>query len=336
MKLTLPHIAFEITGTCNLNCRYCYNIWKVPEAEACKPGSYKKALRTLKQLFKTTDVQHLTFTGGEPFLSERFPEVVLFARMKGKSITLITNGTSASKEEYQHMLNLGVSLFEIPVHSASPEIHDRMTQHEGSWQKAQNSINYLLGSNAYVVPVIVLTRFNTDVLEETLHFLKKQNLTRIMMNRYNYGGYGIVNPEEISATLLQLKKAYHIANHLSKELGLKITSNVCTPRCVINPKNYPMIGFGNCSPDVLRRPITLDIEGNIRLCNHSPVVAGNIFQQKPEEILFSDYAQQWAEIKPQFCSNCELWERCMGGCRAASEQMGLPLSEPDPMVKMLG
>jgi len=31
MKLNLPHIAFEITDACNLNCLYCYNIWKMED-----------------------------------------------------------------------------------------------------------------------------------------------------------------------------------------------------------------------------------------------------------------------------------------------------------------
>jgi MoaA/NifB/PqqE/SkfB family radical SAM enzyme len=104
-------------------------------------------------------------------------------------------------------------------------------------------------------------------------------------------------------------------------MGLRLTSNVCSPICLLNPKDYPNIGFGRCSFDVLRRPIALDINGNIRLCNHSPVVAGNIYEQSLADILYSDYAYSW--------------EKCKGGCRAASEQYSQTLSVEDPIIRSL-
>jgi len=118
-------------------------------------------------------------------------------------------------------------------------------------------------------------------------------------------------------------------------LGLTLTSNVCSPICLLNPKDYPLIGFGHCSFNVLQRPITLDINGNIRLCNHSPVVAGNIWKQPIEEILFSEYTTSWENSVPSFCSSCREWEKCKGGCRAASEQCLQTLSSEDPIIKSL-
>ena len=38
------------------------------------------------------DVEQVTFTGGEPFLAERFSELVLYTRMKRKQVAIITNG----------------------------------------------------------------------------------------------------------------------------------------------------------------------------------------------------------------------------------------------------
>ena len=89
MKLYLPHISLEITSECNLNCKYCYNIWKVDNKNFEHLNSYKKAVKVLKRIFKIAEVDNVTFTGGEPFLSERFLEIVLFTRMKGKNVTAI-------------------------------------------------------------------------------------------------------------------------------------------------------------------------------------------------------------------------------------------------------
>ena len=81
-----------------------------------------------------------------------------------------------------------------------------------------------------------------------------------------------------------------------------------------------------------RKPITVDINGNVRVCNHSPVIAGNIYEKPLYEILHSDYVESWNNIIPEICKNCNWWEKCRGGCRAASEQIGTGLAEADPVV----
>jgi radical SAM protein with 4Fe4S-binding SPASM domain len=335
MKAALPYIIFEITSDCNLNCLYCYNIWKMPGAKHNRQNSYKQARKTLSRLFKIADLQHVTFTGGEPFLAERIEELVLYVRMKKKSVTLITNGSGADEERYRTMIKLGVDLFEIPVHSARAQIHDAMTRVKGSWEKSVDSIKLLLSLNAEVVPVVVITKLNADALRETLEFIKSIGLRRIMLNRYNFGGEGLKEDNRICVGHDELKKAYAMANELSKELDLDLSSNVCTPFCLLNPKNYPNIAFGSCSTDARRLPITLDIAGNLRLCNHSPVVAGNIFKSSIEEIFNSDHAKNWLKKTPAFCNNCELYEKCLGGCRAASLQMGLSGDEVDPVMTFM-
>ncbi|NDV95199.1 radical SAM protein [Dysgonomonas sp. 521] len=331
-KLQLSHIAFELTDKCNLGCRYCYNIWKIPGVERKGFNSYKKATEALTLLFSQADIRNVTLTGGEPFMAERFREIALFCRMEGKSVTVISNGFLGTTSDYKSMIAMGITLFEFPVHSADAAIHDNITQVKGSWEKSQASIQAVRKLGGYPVPVIVLTRFNVDVLEDTLEFIHKLGLKRIMLNRYNIGGDGTANPAAVSANHVQLRNAFRIANEKSGELNLVISSNVCSPDCLLDPSDYPAIMFGHCSPDVLRRPVTLDINGSVRLCNHSPVVAGNIFKEDLRDILFSRYAESWNSEIPEFCSDCEKWNRCRGGCRAASEQCGLGLGHVDPVL----
>jgi radical SAM protein with 4Fe4S-binding SPASM domain len=332
--LKLPHIAFEITDKCNLNCVYCYNIWKMPNAVRTPFNSYKKAIQTLQLLFNQANVNSIAFTGGEPLMAERFNEVVLFAAMAGKRITLISNANLLKKNDLQKLISMGVSLFEFPMHSAQAVIHDKMTQISGSWEKSLSAIKTAVSLGAYVVPVIVLTKYNVVQLSETLSFINSLGCKRIMLNRYNIGGCGCDNPLEISATATEIRAAFAVANAKSAEIGLTVSSNVCSPVCLLNPKDYPQIAFGHCSFNPLQRPITLDTNGNIRLCNHSPVVAGNIYETDLEQILFSDYSEKWEVEVPQFCEKCAEWNICKGGCRAASEQMYNSLSHEDPILKI--
>lgn len=332
MKVNLQHIALELTDKCNLGCKYCYNIWKIPGAERVSFNSYKKTIKALKKLFSQANIKNVTLTGGETFMAERLVEIALFCRMEGKSVTIISNGSLGTREQYKSMIDIGVTLFEMPIHSADEAVHDSITQVEGSWQKSINSLLAIKELGGYPVAVIVVTKYNVEVLGETLDFIAQLGINRIMMNRYNIGGNGTADPASVSATHAQLVKGYKIANEKSDELGLTISSNVCTPSCLLNPPDYPNIMFGHCSDNVLLKPITLDINGNIRVCNHSPVVAGNIFETPLKDILYSPYTDSWNEIIPEYCSTCNQWDDCRGGCRAASEQCGLGLGHVDPIL----
>lgn len=332
-KLKLNHISLEVTSICNLRCKYCYNTWKAPGVEDFKAfNSYKQARKTLKRLFKIADINNVTFTGGEPFLAERFSELVLYTRLKRKNVTIISNGNAAKEGDYQQMLDFQVGLFELPIHSAKPEIHDYLTEIPGSWQKSVNSIKFLKSKNAELVVVIVITKANYKDIDKTLEFINDLGIQRIMLNRFNIGGQGIIEKDKIHISKAALNEAFRKASTTGKKLNLRLTSNVCTPLCVVDPRDFPNIRFSTCSPDVKRRPLTIDIWGDLRFCNHSPTVLGNIFHDNLEQMLSSEKALLWSKTVPEFCSSCDLYSNCMAGCRAASEQLNQSLNSPDPIV----
>jgi hypothetical protein len=62
------------------------------------------------------------------------------------------------------------------------------------------SIQTILEIGGYVVPVVVITKHNVNLLGETLDFIQSIGCKRVMLNRYNIGGKGCANPMDISAT----------------------------------------------------------------------------------------------------------------------------------------
>lgn len=334
-KAELNYILFEVTQQCNLNCSYCYNHWKREKGEPENQStSYSAALKTLKQLFKTTNIKHVTFTGGEPLLQERLKELVLFCRMKGASVSLITNGNAGTPEDISQLISVGVQLFELPMHSNSPAVHDRMTGMRGSWEKSNEKIRYISKLGGYLVPVIVVTKHNYNTVSLTLQMLKEMGFSRIMLNRYNIGGQGVMNPEKVIPTKEQLNEAFRQANEAAQKMKLEISSNVCTPHCVVDPNLYRNIAFTNCSMDIARRPLTLTATGDLRFCNHSPSVMGNIFEQPVANILYNNSKIGIIDQPPTFCNGCLKYEKCLGGCRAAAEQVGKGFCEVDPIVEI--
>jgi radical SAM protein with 4Fe4S-binding SPASM domain len=331
-KTELNYIIFEVTPRCNLNCLYCYNHWKRPGETTPEELDYKSTKKTLAKLFKTTTLNHVTFSGGEPLLFERIEELILFCRMKGATVSVITNGNSGNINLFSSLIRIGVNLFELPVHAHQSSIHDRMTQRLGSWEQSLRTLHTLQKLGGYVVPVIVITRYNYQTVGETLRYLHGLGINRVMLNRYNIGGISMQHPERILSTHAELRMAFKQANQVARELHMSVTSNVCTPHCVIEPKEFPTIGFTNCSAEISKRPLTVTAYGDIRFCNHSPSVLGNVHKQPIQQILH-DAACTFGEFeKPEFCAECTVYDKCLGGCRAAAEQVSGTLKAVDPLV----
>ena len=323
-------MTFEVTNDCGLSCRYCYNFWKIPGSAAPKSFGYRECKRTLRTLLRKWRIDHIAFSGGEPLMAERLPELVLTARLASADVTIISNG-SGSLEDYGILVDLGVSVFEIPFHHFDASVHDRLTRTVGSAGKARACLEFLVGRNACVIAVIVLTRENVDGVESTLRSLAGMGVRKVMLNRFNPGGEGFSNIDELTLLPDELGRAYQIANDTAVELSLRVTANVSTPWCVIDPLDYPSLHITSCADKIELMPITVTGLGDVRICNHSPVILGNVHQQNLDIILKQTSVKDFFDTIPQICTDCPRYPRCLGGCKAVSQQSGIALCDHDPV-----
>lgn len=322
MKNSLPYIVYECTRSCNLDCKFCYNIWKRPEIEEYKTNIGNLPKETLTKLYKQVNVKNIAFTGGEPFLCANFLELPMYSRIKKTETFIITNGTVAKETDYSYLRKIGVNVFELPYLSFDSSIHNDLTNKSNAHESVINSIKTLKKLKANVVIAIVLTKKNIPQLEGTLKQLKDFGIEQIMLNRYNIGGNGLKHEKELIPTIKDFREAYKIADKFSSENDIDITSNVCTPFCIVNPKNFQNIQFTRCSNNIFEKPITLETNGNIRLCNHSPIVIGNIYEKNIYDILIEYNERLKNKKRPELCIDCELYNDCNGGCIGSSEQLG--------------
>lgn len=336
-KYQLKNVIFEIQKRCNLDCVYCYNHWKGSDDGIRYPerGLYRQALKTLKRLFKISDVARFSFSGGEPFLFERLHELALYCRMKKSAVNIITNGNASKKGDYALFRDIGVGLFELPLQSRDPEVHDRMAGKKGAWNNSVDSLTELKNLAMTVAVVVVLTQYNYKNIGDTLRFVSELGIKTVLVNRYNIGGKNRADWKEISLTPDELKTAYRTINGLAPELGLKVSSGVCSPLCLVNPKEFPNISFGYCSDHPEEMPLALDVFGNVRLCNHSPTIIGNIHQNDFKEIFTGPAAEKWFGAVLEECEECPDLRRCKGGCRAASEQLYGDIRKADPYLQSI-
>jgi radical SAM protein with 4Fe4S-binding SPASM domain len=153
-----------------------------------------------------------------------------------------------------------------------------------------------------------------------------------MLNRFNPGGRGLRGHEDLALGVAELSDTFAVADDLAGPLGLRITSNVGLPHCLVDPRSYRRLRFSCCSADPARRPLALDTDGGLRFCNHSPVVFANLHRDPPDRLLTGPYLRRWRETVPAACAGCDRFAACFGGCRAACEQLGGTLTDVDPLL----
>ena len=335
-KVELGFAVFELTDACNQACRFCYNHFK-GGAEPCSVAApdFRMARRTLKRLLNEANIGSISFSGGEPMLMSRIHDLILRARLAGANVNLLTNGTLLKAEDINIIRDLGVGVVQIPLLSHRAEVHAHITQLEGSWERAMASAKRIAEvAPAWLPPVFSLSRLNVNDIEPTLEMYAAMGVKRIMLNRFNIGGLGRKYAAELTLSHAELRDAFRRADAKLGELGMRAHNGVCTPLCVLEPRDYPHITFTHCTTELTSRPLTINYRGDVRFCNHSPRVLGNIHNEHLDDILKRTADEGIYNTMPERCVACDLWQRCRGGCRAASEQLYGTFDIADPILDL--
>lgn len=335
-KHHLPFAVFEVTDACNQKCKFCYNYWKGDGCASSITGpDFHLARRTLRRLLRQATIGSLSLSGGEPMMMPRIHDLALKARFNGSDVNLLSNGTLLTDQDIEIMNRIGIGAIQIPVLAAEPLLHDYTTGLAGSWQRAVDSARKVNAVKpGWLIPVLIVSKLNVHCVEETLRFYHSEfGSSRVMVNRFNIGGLGILNASELTLTDAELKDAFARIDRVAGESGMTIQSGVCTPMCILDPDDYPHIIFSHCSTDLSARPLTINYKGDVRFCNHSPRVLGNIYDKTIGQIVLESQGDGYFDSIPSPCNTCRLWSRCRGGCRAASEQLYGTFDKVDPILR---
>lgn len=333
-RLALGHLVYELTEACNQNCRFCYNHWRPTGSH---PADARLAKRTLNRLLKQASVADISFSGGEPTLLANVHDLALGCRFKGAAVNVLTNGTLLSEDDILNFKSIGISALQIPLLSSDPAVHDYLTRLPGSWNKAVESIRSsirILGPE-HLAAVLIVTARNCDGLAATLDLYRDLGVKTVMVNRFNLGGNGLENRDDLCLSRAKLKEAFYAVSAFAlRNPSMRFVSGVCTPVCVLDPLDYPGIRFTSCSTEFRNRPITVSYKGDVRFCNHSPFILGNIWEKSIADILGDSSLQARYSAVPDQCTACSLFSRCKGGCRAASEQVYGSFDMVDPIIEV--
>jgi len=335
----LQSIIFEATQRCNHACLHCYNVWNgetFPGSGETYPRGELDTPQTLSLLDKTlaeTTCKHITITGGEPLLRQDLPEILDFLQLRQISTTIISNGHLLTEAKVVNLLNLGVRVFELPLLSYRAEIHDRLSASPGAFDAVLAAMAHIRYHGGLFITVFVATKINLPDLHDTIHLSFAFGAQGLMLNRFNPGGRGRAYLEQLLPSASELRAALAEAQAASEEFNFPIFCSIPIQPCLIDHKDFPRLGFGFCSAGTDRAYYTLDPLGNIRPCNHTPLILGNLLLEPFSTIVSSEKLANFTRTTPDFCQGCSLLNACQGGCKASAQVCYGSIKSEEPFLQ---
>jgi len=191
---SLDFIWLEITKKCNLRCVHCYASSNpyLPLLGKMTNEDWKRVLDEGAQV----GCRKVQFIGGEPTLHPHLFELIQHAKDVGyEFIEVFTNGTLLNDAKLQMMKDLGVRLA-FSVYANIPEIHDKITQGKGSFNKTLSNIRKAVELGIPVrVGIIAMNGLNSEVVEATIEMLKEMGVNNVKTDRVRGIGRGFdLNP----------------------------------------------------------------------------------------------------------------------------------------------
>lgn len=331
----LLSLIFEVTQACNHACLHCYNVWQGPQTSPYPRGQLDTA-RTLDLLTKALDetlCSHVTLTGGEPLLRPDLPQILEFLQRRRVQVTVISNGRLLDEQTAVSLLERGVGLFELPLLSHRREIHDELSGAPGAWDAVLAAMANIRLHRGQVVAAFVATRKNIEHLGKTLWLAFAFGARGVMFNRFNPGGRGREHIEELLPSVDQVREALAVAESAAVELNLPISCSIPIQPCLIDISRYPHLGFGFCAAGSERAYYTLDPLGNLRACNHTDMILGNLFKESFADLIAPERMSTFTCAIPAFCADCARRLECQGGCKASAQVCYGSLTAEEPFLQ---
>ena len=230
-----------LSARCNFRCPYCRRVggpdMPYADAESVVDGWIAEGLYAIR------------FSGGEPTLYKRLPELVARARTGGiERIAVSTNG-SAPWATYLRLIEAGVDDFSVSLDACCAADGDRMAGGvRGSWERVIDNIR-ALSARTYVTVGIVVTDENAATVAETVTLADSLGVADIRLIPAAQNGdhlSGVEIPADVLARHPILR--YRVAN-LRSGTSVRGLSEADANRCrlalddmaVCEGRHYPCI-----------------------------------------------------------------------------------------------
>ena len=289
---SIPHLVhIEMTYACNSKCIFCYN-----------PGrsnviDYSKIDKIVKKVAEA-QIPHVYLIGGEPSLlkTEKLNEYIDLLS-KHSSVTIVTNGLI-----YKKGLSKNLACIGIPLHG-NKKTHEMLTGIKGSYEKVIESIkNYVKeGFDVRCIPVLMSVNYNQ--MYEIIKLAKKLRMESVFVDRFESGGIGSREASRLKPSLSQFKDALTQMIKAREEFKIPVGFGTAIPFC-LDERLITEDMWADCGVGVSFAAINPN--GDLRICNQSNIVYGNVLKESIEEIWNKKELDQFRNLRwvEKPCKKC--------------------------------
>lgn len=166
-KLLHPEVRYEVTDNCNASCIMCPRDKHEHGREhgVMDQSSYERSIDEVVGLGATKVV----LTGfGEPMLDKKLEQKISYAKSKGLSTYIITNGSALTKSRSRSLVDAGLSEMRVSFYGMRPETYNAVMQGLDFERTRDNILRFLeirdaIGGNTRVqISYLEMTENETD------------------------------------------------------------------------------------------------------------------------------------------------------------------------------
>ena len=326
------NIQVEITENCNHKCFYCYNAWQITNSSAIMSES--DCNRLIDIIADEIKPFHVTITGGEPFLNQNILSRLLLGLNEKNIFTNInTNLTILNEDlirEFRNSFRFGI-LTSLPHFEESKF---RKITSSRLLPKFYQNLNLVLKFNIPVTINMVVHRLNyQDVYRQGEFLYKNYGITNFAATPVICPAISNLNKESYELSNSQIVDVLEQLLQLNQDFKINVDSLETLPRCLMPEhirNNEQNIFNRACSAG--RSTLSIDYNGNVRACSHSPIKESNIFTEPFQNIWLKFGKYRANEYVPDECKKCDDFFNCYGGCRFYDYKDGGPKNKKDPRM----
>jgi radical SAM protein with 4Fe4S-binding SPASM domain len=312
-------------------------VWKEDDGYPDEELSSEEALALVDKVIAETGCKYIGLTGGEPLLRKDIVQIASRISSNGVVPILISNGSLLTKDTVSKLIQCGLTDFEVSIHSHEREIHDELVGRRGSFDEAVDAIINVKELGGHVSAVFVATRRNIGGLKPYVEFCALLKVTWILFNRIACGGTCLHDFAALAPSPAELQTALDESAALAEKYKIGLGVGVQIQPCLLDLSKYPNVRTSFCplnNIDGGRTYFAIDPAGNLRMCNRSRILLGNLREDRFDDIANRAQGKDACGASPEFCLDCDLARTCAGGCKADALAFHGTLTRPDPYLEM--
>ncbi|MDP2924129.1 MAG: radical SAM protein [Candidatus Omnitrophota bacterium] len=307
------------TDYCMLRCKMC-NKWfePIPKVEELPSlDEWKKFISAFRDLVDKGF--ELDFGGGEALSMSGILDLVNFAKKKGFSTTIASNGYLIDKDMAKKIGDSGLDVISISLDSLEPEVHDRMRGISGVYQRVMDAIDNLTKYARHTRKSIccIIMNENLDDLLKLAEWVdrnkKIDGLYFMAIVQPNYSGpltdawrdeYRYLWPKDRPKVFSILDELIRLRQNGSK-IGNRVEQLRAYKAYFDNPQK--LVNKVKCI--VGGKAISVNAYGFIQLCLFKDFL-GNIRKDDIRDLWYSQDAQLIRKKVEECKTNCHLFLNC--------------------------